>query len=108
VDAIKKTCLKLIGSYNFALIYNADPKAIYAIRNSGELSIAMDLEAGLSFLCSEVDVLKDEFSLKELSRVEENVLIRLTSNSVEKFPVQKSDATMDKIKLKPGIPHFFI
>ncbi len=22
VDSIKKTCLKLIGSYNFALIYN--------------------------------------------------------------------------------------
>ena len=57
VEAIKKTCLKLIGSYNFALIYKADPKAIYAIRNSGQLSIAIDIETGHSFLCSQSDVL---------------------------------------------------
>ena len=63
VDSIKKTCLKLIGSYNIALIYNADPDAIYAIRNSGELSIAKDLVKGHSFLCSDVDVLRDEFNL---------------------------------------------
>ena len=63
VDSIKKTCLKLIGSYNIALIYNADPDAIYAIRNSGELSIAKDLAKGHSFLCSDVDVLRDEFNL---------------------------------------------
>ena len=43
VDSIKITCLKLIGSYNIALIYNEDPDAIYAIRNSGELTIAKDL-----------------------------------------------------------------
>ncbi len=53
VESIKKTCLKLIGSYNFALIYNADPKAIYAVRNSGQLSIARDLAKGHSYLCSE-------------------------------------------------------
>lgn len=35
VEAIKKTCLKLIGSYNFALVYSADAKSIYAVRNSG-------------------------------------------------------------------------
>jgi glucosamine--fructose-6-phosphate aminotransferase (isomerizing) len=63
VDSIKKTCLKLIGSYNIALIFNADPDAIYAIRNSGELSIAKDLVKGHSFLCSDVDVLRDEFNL---------------------------------------------
>jgi|LauGreDrversion4_2_1035121.scaffolds.fasta_scaffold665589_1 glucosamine--fructose-6-phosphate aminotransferase (isomerizing) len=63
VDSIKKTCLKLIGSYNIALIYNGDPNAIYAIRNSGELSIAKDLVKGHSFLCSDADVLKDEFNL---------------------------------------------
>jgi glucosamine--fructose-6-phosphate aminotransferase (isomerizing) len=63
VDSIKKTCLKLIGSYNIALIYIADPDAIYAIRNSGELSIAKDLVKGHSFLCSDVDVLRDEFNL---------------------------------------------
>jgi glucosamine--fructose-6-phosphate aminotransferase (isomerizing) len=63
VDSIKKTCLKLIGSYNIALIYNGDPEAIYAIRNSGELSIAKDLVQGHSFLCSDADVLKDEFNL---------------------------------------------
>jgi glucosamine 6-phosphate synthetase-like amidotransferase/phosphosugar isomerase protein len=39
VEAIKKTCLKLIGSYNIALIYNQDPGAIYALRNSGDISI---------------------------------------------------------------------
>jgi glucosamine--fructose-6-phosphate aminotransferase (isomerizing) len=36
------------------------------------------------------------------------VIIRLTKDSIEKFPVQKSDATIDKVKLKPGISHFFI
>lgn len=66
VEAIKKTCLKLIGSYNIALIYNADPDAIYAIRNSGELSIAKDLVKGHSYICSDSDVLLDEFSLGEL------------------------------------------
>lgn len=53
VDAIKKTCLKLIGSYNFALIYNADPKSLYAVRNSGQLSLARDLVKGHSYLCSD-------------------------------------------------------
>jgi hypothetical protein len=44
----------------------------------------------------------------ELSKLEENVIVRLTKNSIEKFPVAKSDATMDKVKLKPGNSHFFI
>lgn len=34
--------------------------------------------------------------------------MRLTANEVERFNIQKSDATMDKVKLKPGISHFFI
>ena len=34
--------------------------------------------------------------------------MRLTASSVERFNIQKSDSTMDKVKLKPGIEHFFI
>jgi glutamine---fructose-6-phosphate transaminase (isomerizing) len=91
VDAIKKTCLKLIGSYNIALIYIADPKAIYAVRNSGELSIAKDLVKGHSFLCSDSDVLKDEFSLdshgSEFTKLAENVIVRVSSSSIEQYPI---------------------
>ena len=42
VDSIKKTCLKLIGSYNVALIYNKDPLALYAVKNTGELVYSKD------------------------------------------------------------------
>lgn len=66
VEAIKKACLKLIGSYNIALIYIGDPLALYAIKNSGELSVARDLLKGHSYLCSDQNVLRDEFNLTEI------------------------------------------
>jgi len=42
VDAIKKACLKLVGSYNLAIIYLKDPSAVYAIKNTGELCIGQN------------------------------------------------------------------
>ncbi len=53
ISAIQKTCLKLIGSYNIALIYNKDPGAIYSIKNSGEISIGKDKVKGHSYMCSD-------------------------------------------------------
>jgi glucosamine--fructose-6-phosphate aminotransferase (isomerizing) len=53
ISAIQKTCLKLIGSYNIALIYNQDPGAIYSIKNSGEISIGKDKVKGHSYMCSD-------------------------------------------------------
>ena len=63
VAAIKKTCLKLVGSYNIALIYDKDPKAIYAVINSGEMAIARDKANGNLYLCSDPNVLSDEFAI---------------------------------------------
>ena len=42
VDAIKKACLKLVGSYNLAIIYLKDSSAVYAIKNTGELCIGQN------------------------------------------------------------------
>ena len=43
LDAIKETCMNLIGSYNIVLIYIKDPNSIYMVKNSGDLAIAHDV-----------------------------------------------------------------
>jgi len=40
--------------------------------------------------------------------VQENEIVRVTADGVEHFAIGKTDKTMDQVKLKEGIPHFFI
>lgn len=108
VEAIKEACLKIVGTYNIALIYIEDPKAVYAIKNAGEFVVALDALKGHGFVCSDKDVLTDEFNLKDLRFLKENELVRISATEVQTFDFSKTDATMQKVKLKEGVSHFFI
>lgn len=100
--------MKLIGSYNIAILYREDPQAIYAVKNSGVLSIGRDLVNGHAYLCSDPDVLRDEFNIGSFEEVKENDLVRVSKEAVEHWQIVKNDATMEKVKLKEGISHYFI
>ena len=102
------TCLKLIGSYNIALIYIEEPHSIYAVKNSGDLTIATDLVKGHNYICSDSEILRDEFNLTNFEIVKENEIVRILPEGVEHFHILKNDSTMDKVKLKEGISHYFI
>jgi hypothetical protein len=51
------------------------------------MSIGKDLTKGHSYVCSDSDVLTDEFNLSSFQTIKENVIVRVSAEGIEDFPV---------------------